>query len=223
MALMVQSYVLLNADFAVLVAFIAGLIILVMGLCHLGFLVRFISQPIAIGFTTAAAFFIGSLQVKSLLGIPGRSSEFLESWIHVIENIEKTRLWDSLLGFGSIAFLLALKWIGDLRGNCSPGCVSFWRYVSLARNALIVIIGSTIAFALTTDGQPPPFALTGQIQAGFPPIGPPPFSTQVGNETIGFGAMAGTLGTSILSIPMVAILEIISVAKAFCKFETGII
>lgn len=109
MALMVQSYTLLNPDFAILAAFITGVIVLAMGILNLGFLVHFISIPVVTGFTTAAALFIGSLQVKSLLGLTGRSQEFLGAWIDVFENIGKTQLWDSVLGFSSIAFLVALK------------------------------------------------------------------------------------------------------------------
>lgn len=109
MSLLVQTYAMISPDLAVLSAFLSGLIILTMGLFNLGFLVHFISIPVTVGFTTAAAFSIGSLQVKSLLGLPGRSTEFLEAWIHVFSNIEKTRLWDTVLGISSIAFLIALK------------------------------------------------------------------------------------------------------------------
>lgn len=89
--------------------------------------------------------------------------------------------------------------------------------MSLARNALVVIFGSVLAFLLTEAGQPPPFALTGQIKAGFPPVQPPPFSTIVGNQTYEFTDMVGVLGTSLVSMPLIAILEIVAVAKAFCK------
>lgn len=104
--------------------------------------------------------------------------------------------------------------IGDIRQSRFSAA---FKYIALTRNALAVLFGSVLAFLLTRDGQTPPFALTGNIQAGFPPFGPPPFSTVVGNETIGFGEMLSTMGSSLVSIPFVAILEIIVVAKAFCK------
>lgn len=109
MSLLVQNYALISPDLAILSAFLSGLIILAMGLFNLGFLVHFISIPVTVGFTTAAAFSIGSLQVKSLLGLPGRSTEFVDAWIHVFNNIGQTRLWDTVLGLSSIAFLVALK------------------------------------------------------------------------------------------------------------------
>lgn len=104
--------------------------------------------------------------------------------------------------------------IGDVRqSRFAPA----FKYISLTRNALAVLIGSVLAFLLTREGQPPPFALTGRIEAGFPPFGPPPLSTVVGNETLGIGDMMATMGSSLVAIPFVAILEIIVVAKAFCK------
>lgn len=104
--------------------------------------------------------------------------------------------------------------VGDIKQHrFSPA----FKYISLTRNALAVLFGSILAFLLTMNGQPPPFALTGKIQAGFPPIGPPPLSTIVGNETMGMGDMMATMGSSLVAIPFVAILEIIVVAKAFCK------
>lgn len=109
MSLMVQNYATISPDLAILSAFLSGLIILAMGLFNLGFLVHFISIPVTVGFTTAAAFSIGSLQVKSVLGLPGRSTEFVDAWIHVFSNIGQTRLWDTVLGLSSIAFLVALK------------------------------------------------------------------------------------------------------------------
>lgn len=96
------------------------------------------------------------------------------------------------------------------------------KYISLARNAFAVLIGSCIAYALSFDGLPPPFALTGRIRSGFPPVGPPPFETWVpdgvANGTmvhLNGGQMLETLGSSLVALPFVAILEVVVVAKAF--------
>lgn len=109
MALMVQRYVKMNADFAVFAAFMNGVIVLILGLLNLGFLVQFISIPVTAGFTTAAAMQIGSVQVKSLLGIPGSASEFVDAWILVFNRIGETKLWDTLLGVGTVVFLIVFK------------------------------------------------------------------------------------------------------------------
>lgn len=133
MALMVQRYVSTSPDFAILSAFLSGIIILLFGLLNLGtlasfimhragpifiasctviagFLVQFISIPVTAGFTSAAAITIASGQLKALLGIKaGSSNEFIESWINLVEHIGQVQLWDTVLGVGTIVLLLLLK------------------------------------------------------------------------------------------------------------------
>lgn len=72
MALMVQRYVDISVDFAILACFLTGAVITLFGLLHFGFLVQFISAPVTNGFTTAAAITIASGQINALLGIPSK-------------------------------------------------------------------------------------------------------------------------------------------------------
>ena len=64
--------------------------------------------------------------------------------------------------------------------------------------------------------------LTGEINAGVPPFKAPPFSipanaTGEGPEhEISFSGMLSELGSAIIIIPIIAILESIAIAKAFC-------
>lgn len=110
MALMTQPYITgKSPDFAVLLAFISGIITLFLGLLNLGFLVQFISACVISGFTTAAAITIASGQIKSLLGLPGNGTEFLEAWENFFENAKYTRWQDATLGITSIILLLLLK------------------------------------------------------------------------------------------------------------------
>lgn len=127
MALMVQRYALMSPDMAVLASFASGCVVLALGLLNLGFLVQFISLPVTAGFTTAAALQIGSLQVKSLLGLPGRSTEFLDAWIHVFGHLTETKLWDAVLGVTTVGFLLAMKvrdWDCEAGASWPPCCRS---------------------------------------------------------------------------------------------------
>lgn len=75
LSLMLQQYISSNPDYAILLCFLSGCIILGCGLLNLGFLVRFISSPVTVGFTCAAAVTIASGQINALLGIP---SEYCE-------------------------------------------------------------------------------------------------------------------------------------------------
>lgn len=69
----------------------------------------FVSIPVIVGFTTAAALTISSSQIKSLLGLPGSGNEFLDTWANIIRNIGNLTLGDSLLGITTIVILISLK------------------------------------------------------------------------------------------------------------------
>ena len=58
---------------ALVLAFLVGAIQLLLGVCRMGFLVRFLSKPVISGFTSGAALIIIFSQLKHLLGtgIPG--------------------------------------------------------------------------------------------------------------------------------------------------------
>lgn len=43
--------------------------------------------------------------------------------------------------------------------------------------------------------------------------------TSIGNQTLYFTDMITHVGSSIIAIPLISILESVAVAKAFCKYE----
>lgn len=90
MAAMVSKYVSnYSADFAVLAAFLAGLVELGMGVLQLGFLVEFISMPVISGFTTAAALQIASAQLKSLFGLEENPEIILQNQYIILYSISQ--------------------------------------------------------------------------------------------------------------------------------------
>lgn len=110
MAIMVQKYVTSSSDYAILASFLSGIVILLLSLLNLGFLIQFISYPVTIGFTSAAAITIASGQIKSFFGLTVKSpNDFIDSWRVLFNNISDIRLWDTLLGVATIIFLLILK------------------------------------------------------------------------------------------------------------------
>lgn len=62
-----------------------------------------------------------------------------------------------------------------------------------------------------------PVILTGHVKQGLPEFRLPSFEAQVGNETYTFIDMVSSLGTGSLIVPMLSLLETISIAKVFCK------
>ena len=80
-----------------------------------------------------------------------------------------------------------------------------------------MIIGTLLAHALCDSDGKVPFGITGQVASGFPSIGLPPFFVDVNGTTMGFTEMVSEMGISLFFIPVVAILEMVAVAKAFCE------
>ncbi|XP_065075945.1 sodium-independent sulfate anion transporter-like isoform X2 [Ochlerotatus camptorhynchus] len=215
MAIMIQGVVTKLGPGAALLTLMAGAITFLFGLLNLGFLVRFISVPVITGFTTAACLTIGSAQLRSLFGISsaGKGSDFIDAWENVIEHIGETRLWDAVLGFSSIAFLVILR----LTKDCGQGrWKTLFKYLALLRNAMIVVIGASLAYGFSLNGVQP-FKLTGHVEAGLPPFHVPPLSITNNGTYYSFSDMVSVMRTSIITIPLVSILEIISIGKAFSK------
>ena len=67
MALMTAKISGYGPEYAVLLTFFTGIVILVAGFLRLGFLIDFFSLPVIAGFTSAAAITIASSQVRSYI------------------------------------------------------------------------------------------------------------------------------------------------------------
>lgn len=74
-----------------------------------GFLIDFISGPVAVGFTSAAAIIIATSQIKDIFGLDFSGGKFLNVWQSIFEHIGETRLWDTILGLSCIIILLILR------------------------------------------------------------------------------------------------------------------
>ena len=91
---------------AILLAFMVGILLLVMGIFRLGFLVNFLSRPIISGFTSAAALIIASSQLKHLFGLNLERTTYLhETLIEVGKNIGQTNLITLGIGITGIVIL----------------------------------------------------------------------------------------------------------------------
>lgn len=72
-------------------------------------MIDFISGPVSVGFTSAAAIIIATSQVKDILGISITSGKFIQVWKNIFEHIGETRLWDAVLGLVCMIVLLSLR------------------------------------------------------------------------------------------------------------------
>lgn len=216
-------------DFVVLFCFLAGCIELLMGLLRLGFLVDFISMPVTSGFTSATSIIIIVSQLQGLLGLRFKAHNITDNLIKIFQNIKNMRMPDFILGICSIAFLLFFRQLKDIdccfekgnnrlkkQNNKKVYLKKLLWFLSICRNALVILITATIAFYLEKAGSSP-FILSGKIQSGLPTFSLPPFSSQVGNETYTFLDMCSHLGSGIIVLPLVSVLANVAIAKAFAS------
>ncbi|KAJ0177503.1 hypothetical protein K1T71_007512 [Dendrolimus kikuchii] len=219
----------LGPEFAVLLAFLSGCVELLMGILQLGFLIDFISGPVSVGFTSAAAIIIATTQIKDILGLSFPGGKFLQVWTGLYEHIGETRLWDSVLGITCIVVLLLLRKVKDIKVLPEEDLSAVTKvsrirvatsqalwFLSTTRNILVVLVCAALAYYFDTRQQAP-FVLTGDVKPGLPQISAPPFSATVGNHTYTFVEMASTLGSAIFVVPLLSILENIALAKVFSE------
>ena len=86
--------------------FMAGLILVVMGLLHLGTVIKFIPYPIVVGFTAGIALTIFSTQINDFfgLGLTNVPSEFIPKWGVYFQNLGNIDL--ATLGVGLVSLLV---------------------------------------------------------------------------------------------------------------------
>ncbi|MCD8481233.1 MAG: sodium-independent anion transporter [Verrucomicrobia bacterium] len=94
----------------ILATIMAGCILLLMGLCRMGSLIKFIPWPVTSGFTTGIAIAIMVTQIPDFLGIFAASPpprEFFEKGFWLVEHLSDISLSAVLLATGCVAIILS--------------------------------------------------------------------------------------------------------------------
>lgn len=101
----IQNYGLQGLAIATLMA---GLILILLGLFHLGTVIKFIPYPIVVGFTSGIALTIFSTQINDFfgLGLKDVPSDFLSKWGVFISNFSNIDL--PTLGVGVVSLLIII-------------------------------------------------------------------------------------------------------------------
>lgn len=94
---------------ALFLALLVGTLQLVMGFFRMGFLANFLSRPVVNGFTSAAAIVIAVSQLKYLFGLEIEASGTLNMFLAVVQDLEKTNVYDISIGLAAILVIVGLK------------------------------------------------------------------------------------------------------------------
>ena len=86
----------------------AGVFLILLGVLHLGTIIKYIPYPIVVGFTSGIAVTIFTTQIKDLLGlsIGNVPSDFIEKWGCYFRHFSTIDPWSALIGVLSILVII---------------------------------------------------------------------------------------------------------------------
>ncbi len=158
---------------AITLAFMSGLMLLVMGVLRLGFLANFLSHPVISGFISASGLIIAASQLKTLMGVKADGHNLLELLMALAQQAHHTHALTLGLGVATTAFLF---WV---RKGLKPLLIGWGLGPRLAD--VIAKAGPVAAIAATTGltwglgWQQAGVKIVGTIPQGLPPLTLPSF------------------------------------------------
>uniref|UniRef100_A0A8C7F6Q4 Solute carrier family 26 member 4 n=1 Tax=Oncorhynchus kisutch TaxID=8019 RepID=A0A8C7F6Q4_ONCKI len=147
---------------------LVGLFQVVMGLLQVGFLVRYLSDPLVGGFTTAAAFHVLISQLKIVLSVPTNNHSgcfsILYTLIDVFTNIRQTNRADLVAGLLTIVIVMAVKEVNSKFRHKIP--------VPIPIEVIVTVVAAGISYATELESRYGA-SIVHSIPRGFAPAQPP--------------------------------------------------
>lgn len=186
---------------AIALAFLSGVILILMGLFRLGILANFLSHPVISGFITASGLIIAASQLKHILGVDAGGHNLLDILMALAGQLAHINLPTLVIGVSATAFLF---WV---RKQLKPLLVKVGLGPRLAD--IIAKAGPVLAVVATTlavwglDLQAQGVKVVGQVPSGLPGLTLPSFDLELWKQ----------LFVSALLISIVGFVESVSVAQ----------
>lgn len=173
--------------YAAMIAILAGVMQMALGFLRLGVMVDFLSHPVVIGFTNAAAIVIASTQIDKILGINPEKGEHLYNTLwNVVLAVPQTHFPTLAMGAFSLALLFGLK-----------------KFAAKLPNIIITVI-VTILVSWAISYEQMGGAIVSDIKSGLPSLVIPTVDT----------AHFGFLLLPAFMIALLSFVEAFSIAKA---------
>ena len=186
---------------AIALAFISGLILILMGVLRLGMLANFLSHPVISGFITASGIIIAASQLKHIFGVDASGHNLLELVISIAEHADQLHWPTLIIGVSATAFLF---WVRKnlkpllIKSGMSQGIADI-----LAKAGPVAAVAATtlvtFAFSLDKGGV----RVVGEVPTGLPGFALPSFDMDLWQQ----------LFISALLISIVGFVESVSVAQ----------
>jgi SulP family sulfate permease len=180
--------------YASLLAFLVGIFQFALGALKLGFVINFLSHPVVVGFTNAAAIIIGTSQLNKIFGVVKGDGEhtYEQVWGTVANAASNTHMVTLMIAILAFAIMIAVKKFAPKL----PGV--------LLAVAVTTIIAWLIDFGGSVETGGYGGAIVGFIPEGLPPLVIPGFDFSIINQMI----------VTAITIGLIGFMEAISIAKA---------
>ncbi|XP_048867256.1 pendrin-like isoform X3 [Brienomyrus brachyistius] len=183
-----------------------GLFQVVMGLLQVGFLVRYLSDPLVGGFTTAAALHVLVSQMKTILSVQtgNHNGVFSIAYIltDVFRNIRQTNVADLVAGLLTIVIVMAVKEVNTKFQHKIP--------VSIPIEVIVTVIATGISYGVNLDSRYGA-SIVRSIPAGFTAPRPP-------DQSLFWQMLESSFSTAVVSYALA-----VSVAKVYAAKHDYII
>jgi len=193
--------------YALVLALMSGVFLLAMGVARLGFFVNFISHPVIIGFTSAAAILIGLSQLKHFVGVDvPRAESGLSTIPYIVNTWQAINWYSTFIGVFSVGILLlTATWLPSVfhRFTFKKTIVTLVEKIG----PLIVVAASIVLMKAARLDVSENVKIIGNIPAGLPEFAWVGFELDLFKEFM----------MPALIIALVGFMESISVAKAFAS------
>jgi SulP family sulfate permease len=188
---------------ALILAFLIGGFLFLMGVARLGFMANFLSHPVMSGFTSAAAIVIAFSQLKHLLGLQlPRGLRIDEIFVFVLNHLTDINIAALIIGTISIVMLILIRrYLGEILNR-------FHMLKSLAQGLskagpLLLVVAMTTITAIMSLNTSAGLTVIGSIPAGLPSLTLPHFDLTIW----------GDLAPSAALIALVSFVESIAIAR----------
>ncbi|HIL41780.1 MAG TPA: sulfate permease [Gammaproteobacteria bacterium] len=175
--------------YAALLAFMVGIFQFMLGSFKLGFIINFLSHPVVVGFTNAAAIIIGASQLDKIFGVvkPEAAQTYEQVWGVLVNAYGDTHLMTLSMAILAFIIIIAVK-----------------KYTPKLPAVLLSVTITTVISWLTGFHENFGGAIVGSIPEGLPSIVMPHFDLSI---------MSSMVVTAV-TIGLIGFMEAISIAKA---------
>ncbi|MFN4963407.1 MAG: SulP family inorganic anion transporter [Burkholderiales bacterium] len=153
---------------AITLAFLSGVMLLIMGVLRLGFLANFLSHPVISGFISASGLLIAASQLKTLMGVKAEGHNVIDLAQALISQLPNIHVLTLVVGVLATAFLF---WV---RKGLKPLLIRVGLNARLAdvlaKAGPVAAIAVTALLAWILDWKGQGLRLVGGVPQGLPPL-----------------------------------------------------